>query len=908
MRKIALLATCFALIATPALAAKVSLTLENEKPVIHFDTEDKGFAVFQRFNDVWLIFNSPMEKMLPASLVGEPTIGLISQEKLVVSGKGSGIRLSFKEDSPFHLEKEGDNYVLKTGTHTPQKSKVILNIISLQEGIRLSGENIGTFLVAYSTETAERYTVMPMDILNGQQKETSFYPIKFLPTLSGRVFTATNGEVIDLIPKNGEYLVFTSPRHRVKVDKFAGNRSVLNEIEAGVPVKFRDPEFLEMFATGVDGTTKKAQSSFAETLSLLTDAIGKVEKLPIPKDGEALYERNKMLDALASGDGAALGSNMPVALPEADILLPRYTKVGEKDFRRFEAKFLKRLKGLKTEDELNSFRLQLAKLAFAFKRYEEAGALLKKIPMEGQSRSLIAQTRILRGAAYVLTNRADEAIPLLNDGKHLEVDRLVWYAAALEKTGQTKKASAIFEENIDASRAYPPHLQVELRLSEARTLFAEERFNRLEKRIFDMERLVPDGDIPAEAKLLLAKAYLKQEKYPEAEKLLAEVSQSDNPAAAFMAQYEFVIHLLDHDELTKSRALAHLEDLRFLWRGGQLEQDILYRLGTMYINQEDYRKGLERLKYYSIYFSDSPIIEDVAEKMTQSFYDIFFNKKSLETRDPLEILGLYYDFRELTPPGEQGDQLIAKVGNELRQLGLFDRAIKVLKHQLEFRTQSPVEKAKLASQLAELYLISLDYEDGLNILASTESKHIPNEVRQERRLLKARLLMASGKTSEAHDILMAAVNQKSKFLRAELAWEEKDYPAFIKVAETLLVEQDSPEKWEAEDHTNFARLAFAYGATDDIAKVKWLEKKYPLYVKQENVAQIFTFLKQNHENVDISKYKDKETNWSEIISKMDVYNDFHSLYNQYYEIRENEKRARKYFNKRMGQPSAPSRM
>lgn len=893
-----------------AQAAEVSLTLEKQNPVIHLDPQGKEFAVFQRFNDLWLVFNSETEKMLPSALVGEPAIGLLAQEKLAVSNGGSGIRLSFSKKQPFYLEKDISGYNIKIGQGKTTESKAILNIMSLKEGIRLSGENLAHFLTVQSMQTGERYTVMPMDILNSQANDKSFYPIKFLKTLSGRAFTAVNGELIDLVPQNGEYMIFTSPKEKVNFNKFTGNRAVLNEIEEGVPVEFRDPKFLEMFATGIDGSTKKSQLSFGDTLSLLTEAIDRIDQLPTPKDGQPLYDKKKILDELAArrGAAAALQAQMPVALPEADILLPRYTKVGEQDFRHFETKFLKRLRQSHTEKDINDGRLQLAKLAFAFKRYAEAGALLAKIPQENLTDSHLAQVKILMGASNVLTYRAKEALPLLAEGEHLEADRLVWQAAALEATGDHAKAAELFANNIDASRAYPPHLQIALRLSQARALLKDGQYENLEKHIFDMERLVPDGDIPAEAKLLLAKGYLAQEKYEEGERLLSEAARSDNPEAAFMAQYEFVTHLLDHGELTQERALAHLEDLRFLWRGGELEQDILYRLGNIYLNEENYRKGLERLKYYTIYFSHSPHIEDVAEKMTDSFNNFFFSDKVLSEKDPLEILGLYYDFRELTPPGERGDQLIAKIGEKLRGLGLFKRATELLKHQLDYRTKAPAEKARLGTQLAELYLLGMRYNDGLEILDKTESKHIPNEIAQKRKLIRTRLLMAAGKAKDANDILMDMVDWKAKTLRAELHWSQKDYKRFIPLGEEILTKQSTPEKWEAEDHTNFARLVFAYSEVGDMAKIEGLEKKYPLYVAQPDVSRIFTFLKQNQEPINVDAYKGQNSNWAKIITHMDTFNEFKNQYNDYYEAREKEKKMRKVFNKRMGQPSAPSRM
>ena len=113
MKKILLTALSLTFISSSALAAEVSMTIEKQQPVIHFNAEGEKFAVFQRFNDVWLVFNSKINKALPASLMAEPAIGLVSQEKLTVSGNGSGIRLSFKENKSFYLQKNNGNYTLK---------------------------------------------------------------------------------------------------------------------------------------------------------------------------------------------------------------------------------------------------------------------------------------------------------------------------------------------------------------------------------------------------------------------------------------------------------------------------------------------------------------------------------------------------------------------------------------------------------------------------------------------------------------------------------------------------------------------------------------------------------------------------------------------------------------------------
>ena len=54
-------------------------------------------------------------------------------------------------------------------------------------------------------------------------------------------------------------------------------------------------------------------------------------------------------------------------------------------------------------------------------------------------------------------------------------------------------------------------------------------------------------------------------------------------------------------------------------------------------------------------------------------------------RIPLTALALYDEYRELTPAGSEGDEMIGRLADRLVGVDLLDRAVALLDHQIKFR-------------------------------------------------------------------------------------------------------------------------------------------------------------------------------------------------------------------------------
>ena len=80
-------------------------------------------------------------------------------------------------------------------------------------------------------------------------------------------------------------------------------------------------------------------------------------------------------------------------------------------------------------------------------------------------------------------------------------------------------------------------------------------------------------------------------------------------------------------ELDVRRTIADLEHARFLWRGDGVEHGILTALGRLYIESDDYRRGLSVFRGTLTKYPDSPVSQDLAHDMVLAFQRVFLDEE-----------------------------------------------------------------------------------------------------------------------------------------------------------------------------------------------------------------------------------------------------------------------------------------
>ncbi len=113
---------------------------------------------------------------------------------------------------------------------------------------------------------------------------------------------------------------------------------------------------------------------------------------------------------------------------------------------------------------------------------------------------------------------------------------------------------------------------------------------------------------------------------------------------------------------------------------------------------------------------------------------------------------LFYDFRELTPIGSRGDEMIRRLADRLVSVDLLDQAAGLLQYQVDNRLQGAA-RAEVATRLAVIYLMNRKPDKVLATLRATRSADLSTELRDERLLLEARALSDLGQRDLALEVI-----------------------------------------------------------------------------------------------------------------------------------------------------------
>ena len=83
----------------------------------------------------------------------------------------------------------------------------------------------------------------------------------------------------------------------------------------------------------------------------------------------------------------------------------------------------------------------------------------------------------------------------------------------------------------------------------------------------------------------------------------------------------------------------------------------------------------------------------------QNQFEALFLNGEADKLPPVDALALFYDFRDLTPPGTDGDRMIRNLAGRLVKVDLLAQAAELLKYQIDNRLNGAAKSA-VAADLA----------------------------------------------------------------------------------------------------------------------------------------------------------------------------------------------------------------
>lgn len=471
-------------------------------------------------------------------------------------------------------------------------------------------------------------------------------------------------------------------------------------------------------------------------------------------------------------------------------------------------------------------RLELARFFLARDMYPEAKGVLDVALSEERPNADDPSGIVLRAITSLMLNRPDEALkelshPMLGD----QLDAPLWRAFAQARLGKWDEARRGFKNAEAAIAMLPVELQ-RIALREALRAAIEVRDYETAQHLFNEFQVV---GTPTEAQpaLQVLQGRLAQGlgKNSEALRNFRQAAESDDRPSSAQGQLRNLSLRYEIGDLKRPELIAELETLTTVWRGDETEIEGLYKLARLYTEEQRFRDAFFVMRSALKAHPNAQMTRRIHDEAAVTFDSLFLAGKG-DSLPAIEALGLFYDFRELTPIGRRGDEMIRRLADRLVSVDLLPQAAELLQHQIDNRLQGAA-RAHVATRLAVIYLMDQKPDRAQAVLRATRAAELNTELRHLRLLLEARALSDVGRHDLALEVIENIDNREAIRLRADILWAGK---RFNEAAEQI--EKAHGERWRDfaplsdVERADLLRAAIGYSLGGDAIGIGRLKERY----------------------------------------------------------------------------------
>ncbi|MGZ9098875.1 MAG: hypothetical protein ACXW3O_04155 [Brevundimonas sp.] len=460
----------------------------------------------------------------------------------------------------------------------------------------------------------------------------------------------------------------------------------------------------------------------------------------------------------------------------------------------------------------------------------EAVGVLNSIVARAPNMAGEPELRGLRGAARASIGRMEEAqgdfasAPVAGDPASA-----VWRGYIAATQGDWVAARQAFAAGAVAVDAFPAAWRA--RFGAAHAMAAMETGDLDAARAlleYSFSQPAPAAD-QLTARLVQAKLFELDGQSDRALAVYTAIGRAPLDAVSVPAKLGVVRLSLAKGTMKVDAAANELEGLRWRWRGDATELAVIRQLGQLYLSQGLYREALTALKGAGPGLNRLEGAADIQADLGAAFRMLFL-EGGADGLQPVQALGLFYDFRELTPIGADGDEMVRRLARRLVDVDLLDQAAELLKYQVDNRLEG-VAKAQVATDLAAVYLMDRQPEPALQAIWSSRTTILPTALNTERRALEARALMELGRFDHALEVLGADASPEARDVRAEVFWKQQKWVQAAALYEARLGERHrNPAALAAEEEARLIRAGVGYSLGGDGAALTRLSRNYSPFV------------------------------------------------------------------------------
>ena len=488
-------------------------------------------------------------------------------------------------------------------------------------------------------------------------------------------------------------------------------------------------------------------------------------------------------------------------------------------------------------EQRTAAQVDLARFYMARRMYPEAVGVLNLALADAKAGAEDPAALIVHSLACILMGRTerglkDLASPVIGSN----YDSQLWKAMASARLGKWADAREKFKSTEFAVTSLPIDLQRIVIVEAMRASIEVKDYPGAAKRASELEVI---GALPEQVGEVAVLRGRLDEGLGHDKDALDEFKRaiaSPDRQAETEARLLLVALKQKRDEISQEDALRELETLSVTWRGDALEVQALEGMAKIYAETGRFADSFAAVRTANRLAPNLEIARQGQDAASALFAQLFLGTKG-DDLPPIDALGMFYEYRDLTPIGRRGDEMIRRLADRLVAVDLLDQAAELLQYQVDKRLEGAA-RAQVAARLAMVYLTNHKPERAIDALRSTRIADLSGELRQQRLLLEARAQSDVGRHDLALDIISNIPGREAIRLRSDIYWAARQWRQSAEQIELYYA-----DRWRdfrplnSSEKSDIIRAVVGYALAEDaIGMARFREKYLPLMNSPEDRA------------------------------------------------------------------------
>ena len=473
-----------------------------------------------------------------------------------------------------------------------------------------------------------------------------------------------------------------------------------------------------------------------------------------------------------------------------------------------------------------SAQVDLARFYMARRMYPEAVGVLNLALADSKAGAEDPAALIVHAVANILMGRPerglkDLASPVIGSN----YDSQLWKAMASARQGKWADAREKFKNSEFSVTSLPIDLQRIVLVEAMRASVEVKDYPGAAKRASELEVIDPLPEHVAAVAVLRGRLAegLGHEK-DALDEYKRAIASTDRHAATEAKLLEIALKQ-KRDEISREDTLRELETLAITWRGDALEVQALEMLASIYADSGRFAESFGAVRIANLLAPNLEVARQGQDAASALFAQLFLGPKG-DDLPAIDALGMFYEYRDLTPIGRRGDEMIRRLADRLVAVDLLDQAAELLQYQVDKRLEGAA-RAQVAARLSMVYLTNHKPERAIDALRSTRIADLSGELRQQRLLLEARAQSDVGRHELALDIISNINGREAIRLRSDIYWAARQWRESAEQIELYYADRWRDFKpLNASEKSDIVRAVVGYALAEDVIGLTRFREKY----------------------------------------------------------------------------------